>query len=360
MVLDIILIIAFLSATSIQLYFWIFHFSSVLGSTPAALPAAAYDILICAHNEAENLAAHLPLVARQDLAANKILVVDHGSTDHTIESLTRLRQKISNLKTLVIARQTPAKKEALMAGLEQVDSEALLLTDADCTPSTSHWAQLMVSTLGQHAACVGLAPLRGGRGFVARFAEHESMLAAFQYGAMAARGKAFMAVGRNLAYQTKIIRTGLRDATSGFLGGDDDLMINALRKKEALAYCGDPRAVTYSAPPETFPAFIRQKQRHVSTSRAYDLRTKSEIFLFASSHWFHYLFLLGMLIFGMAPLGLSIYLFRLVVIYLRYLRTGVPLHGKSLLPWLPLLDFLYSFYYPMLTFFLLTKPAPRW
>ena len=79
----------------------------------------------------------------------ELIVVDDRSVDDTYEYLYNLQAMDQRLK-VVRVDEVPdhmnAKKYALTLGIKAAKHDLVLLTDADCRPSSPHWAEKMSST----------------------------------------------------------------------------------------------------------------------------------------------------------------------------------------------------------------------
>lgn len=91
-------------------------------------------VVIAAHNEAESLPLLHPRIAsalRQlEAIDGYVLYVDDGSTDRTWEMLQRLAHQDDRVSLLRLSRNF-GKEAALTAGLDQVESGAAIILDAD-------------------------------------------------------------------------------------------------------------------------------------------------------------------------------------------------------------------------------------
>ncbi|MEO8365877.1 MAG: glycosyltransferase family 2 protein [Pseudoxanthomonas sp.] len=91
-------------------------------------------IVVAARNESESLPALHPRIAavlgRLDQIDGRMLYVDDGSTDGTWEVMQRLARQDPRVSLLRLSRNF-GKELALTAGLDQVESGAVLILDAD-------------------------------------------------------------------------------------------------------------------------------------------------------------------------------------------------------------------------------------
>ena len=138
-----VLFIAFLSAALIQLLYIVFMQLPLLfkakhdDSRPMPL-----SVILCARNESDNLHKNLPLILNQDYPEFEVIVVNHQSTDESKYILHALQLSHPRLKVIEIARNAHmgmGKKLPLSVGIKGAKHEYLIMTDADCTPSSNQW-----------------------------------------------------------------------------------------------------------------------------------------------------------------------------------------------------------------------------
>ena len=91
-------------------------------------------VVVAARNESESLPALHPrivaVLSRLDEIDGRVLYVDDGSTDGTWEVMQRLARQDSRISLLRLSRNF-GKELALTAGLDQVESGAVMILDAD-------------------------------------------------------------------------------------------------------------------------------------------------------------------------------------------------------------------------------------
>jgi len=138
-----------------QLWYWGRYFRpfarrpAEAPATDAAATDAPVSVIVCAHNELDNLRELLPLLLRQDYPPGfEVLLVDDRSQDDTLQYAQQLGQLYGPSRfRLVSVKSTPAgfspKKYALTLGIRAARHERLLFTDADCRPVGSDWVRLM-------------------------------------------------------------------------------------------------------------------------------------------------------------------------------------------------------------------------
>jgi biofilm PGA synthesis N-glycosyltransferase PgaC len=105
----------FLLATAIQLAYWLFLFSRLaFYKVPPIpeVPPAPVSVIICAHNEADNLVENLPHFLAQKYEAWELIVVNDNSSDKTLEILLDFQKKSPRLRLINIIVDTPIGKKS--------------------------------------------------------------------------------------------------------------------------------------------------------------------------------------------------------------------------------------------------------
>lgn len=370
---DFILLLIFLSATAVQLLFWglFFRWPARLS---APIPEAELSentppfvsVIICARNEAENLQKNLHHFLNQKYRSFEVVVVNDNSTDCTRNVVLDRLAKWSNLRLVEIAQDTPpGKKAALTKGIEAARGNSILLSDADCRPSTDRWIATMQGALDANTILqigLGFSPYDRQKGFLNLFIRYETAYAAAQYFSSALRGMPYMGVGRNLIYNRSLF-----ERAAGFrrhehiASGDDDLFVNATATRENTTVILDEKSFVYSLPEKNWSDYYRQKKRHLSTARSYRLLHKALLGALSASHFLHYATAVCMLIAGyFVPLVVASAVLRWALMLLRWNRILRRLHQQDLHPWIILLDVAYIGYYIVLAPALLAGKRNRW
>ena len=245
-------------------------------------------IVVCAHNEIENLKVLIPKLLAQAYVDFEVVIVDDRSTDGSYEYLLEEQSKNKKLK-MVRVEWTPehvnAKKYALTLGIKGAKNDLLVLTDADCEPISYNWLKKMVSQFnGKTEFVLGFSYYRKHPGFLNMFIRHETLQTAILYITMALLGMPYMGVGRNIGYKKSFFLS--KKGFNKFLkvtGGDDDLFVNRYSTSKNTVVVLDPESVIMSEPKNKLSDFITQKIRHISVSKLYKFKHKFLIGLFSIS-----------------------------------------------------------------------------
>ncbi len=321
------------------------------------------SVILCARNEAENLKKNLPLFLEQDYPNFELIVVDDNSTDKTAAVVLEFQKKFSTLRLLSIRTQTsPGKKAALSLGIQQASFERLFLSDTDCRPQSRQWLKVMQRSLSDSTIVLGYGPYLERSGWLNRFIRFEASYTAIQYFSFALAGHPYMGVGRNLAYHRSVFWQAKGfDKHVHLISGDDDLLVNQMAHAGNTTINLSPEARVYSAPATSWRGYYIQKRRHLSVGSHYRWQHQIALSTLALSHFAFYVLTVLLLI--LIPNWWHILTLNFLV------RMGVVLHvshgvskhlgEQNLLPFLPLLDFLYLVYYIVFAPSLLTGSRIR-
>ena len=362
------LFFAFLLTTLIQLLFWFFIFSKLaFYSSQNKTPKSKFEpvsIVICAKNEAANIQQNLPVFLAQDYPQFEIVVVNDNSSDNTLTILLDIQRKNPTLRVINLDTVSPpGKKAALSAGINAAKFEILLLTDADCQPTSKYWVQEMQSVLQKETSIgLGYSPYQREKGFLNRFIRFEAIYTATQYLSFALIGRPYMGVGRNLVYRKQLFRsTGGFQSHQHIASGDDDLFINAVANKHNTNINIKPQAFIYSTPKRTWRGYYRQKSRHLTTGTQYKSEHQMMLGALSATHFGHYALALAVSFFPAYQwFVVGCYLARMGVVWYLSARILRVLKERSLVPWIPVLDFLYQFYYLAFAPILLIGKRDQW
>ncbi|OJJ15213.1 hypothetical protein BKI52_39375 [marine bacterium AO1-C] len=319
--------------------------------------AASVSVVVCAHNEYQNLQKLLPGLLTQKFDNFEIIIVDDRSTDGSSEWLHKQSTLHSRLYVVSVSETHPnwnAKKYALVQGIKQATHEVILLTDADCEVVSPHWIQHMIRPFANTAIKIvlGFSPYFKMKGNLNRFIQFETFFTAVQYLSFTLWGKAYMGVGRNLAYRKELFQNGkIIEKYKSVTGGDDDLLINQLATSENTAICIHPKAHMKSIPKTSWKDWYQQKIRHLSVGKYYKSTHHlllGGIFFTQTIVWFtlvlagiYDFYVANQLIFKGIIFLFSLRMLVLLSVYkviIRNLRIDINLW------WIPQLEFLYIFY----------------
>ena len=351
-----LILIAFGITFLIQLYYYLFYYSRILFNPhkeKTGKEKEPVSVIICARNEQQNLEKYLPSILNQDYPDFEVIVVNDCSEDETEFVLERFQKQYKNLRVSTIKQDDKfyhSKKLALTIGIKAAKNELLLLTDADCKTESNRWIDKMQEMFTDKTEIVlGYGGYFREKKLINNLIRFDTLFIAIQYLTFAKAKKAYMGVGRNLAYKKSLFFKHKGFASHHHIeSGDDDLFINqAATKKNTLVQI-DKEAITRSVAEPNFKSWFNQKKRHFTTGSFYRFKTKWRIFCENMSRVFYYpLFVLSLIWFQEYYLYiLAAFALRMIIQLTIYKVAMKRLNEKYLL--LPSL--FYDFIMPYLSF----------
>ena len=238
---------------------------------------APCSIVICARNEAENLKRNLPAVLSQKHPDFEVVVIDDDSQDNSLDVLNTFKKEQPNLTIISVSqKKEPGKRAALLQGIRASRNEFLVLTDADCMPSSPEWLTRMLEPFNEKTDLVlGYSPMKPRNGLLNAFCRYETTQTAMNYLSFANSGMPYMGVGRNIAWRkASLLHYFENENIPKIASGDDDLAVNSMATKNNCKQVLHPKALVYTNSPDSWGNWFRQKRRHLSAGRHYKLRHK--------------------------------------------------------------------------------------
>lgn len=326
----------------------------------------AVSVIVCARDEAEEIANNLPgILLQQYRSSHEVLVVNDNSMDDTKYLLDGLYKEFKQLHIVELKQEAmhiPGKKFPLSMGIKSAKHEILLLTDADCIPSSDKWLKIMQDAFAPNIEIVlGYGAYKKKKGLLNWLIRFDAFHTALQYFSFAMGGKPYMGVGRNLAYKKELFFRQKGFASHHHLpGGDDDLFINACANAQNTAVVIDQEAFTLSTPPRSWAEWMGQKERHNATGKYYKQKHKWMLGGYLSSHFaFYPLLILAFFTFDWR-IVLGIFSFRMLIQAIIFFKSMKKLGETDLFPFFWLWDLWMLFYYLIFMSSLWKKPRTQW
>ncbi|HRN42908.1 MAG TPA: glycosyltransferase, partial [Vicingus sp.] len=157
------------------------------------------SVVICAKNERDNLLNFLPEFLAQDYPTFEVIVVNDHSIDDTVDVLKAYSLQFPNLKVVTVPdndRFYGSKKFALTLGIKAAQYENILLTDADCRPTSNQWIKLMSNYPVNKSIVLGFGAYQKQPGMLNKLIRFETLFTAMQYFSFALCKMPYMGVGR--------------------------------------------------------------------------------------------------------------------------------------------------------------------
>jgi glycosyltransferase involved in cell wall biosynthesis len=353
----------------IQLYYSLFFFAKLANfkDNYNSGEHKPLSIIVCAHNELENLERLISAIFAQNYHNFELVIVNDRSFDETELFLKDKVKKYGGKLKVVTIEDTPIKmdpkKYALTLGIKAASHEHMIFTDADCLPFNDKWLLQMQAKFGdKHEIVLGLSQYETTKGFLNLFIRFETFYTSVQYLSFALKGLAYMGVGRNLGYTKRIFFN-----SKGFhpnmdvTGGDDDLFINKIAKETGVRIAVMVESQTLSVPKGTWKEWFIQKTRHLSVGKYYDRKTKFLLGLLNTSHFFTFVLFIIVIVNGEYLIyGLVGFLLRILVNLIIFSLIIKKQRYKLDVLAVPLFDILYPIYYIFVATNALRTKRIRW
>ncbi len=274
--LSFIVLVVFVVAWLVQmLYHWVlFRRLAFYKKKEKSTIQEPVSVIVCARDSYEYLLDLIPAVLSQDYPDFELVIVNDCSQDNTeeyLKDLARNNPKINLVNLTQNLNFFHGKKFPLSMGIKSAKHDLLLLTDADCVPSTNQWIKEMVAAYNDNTEIVvAYGPYFERKGLLNKLIRFDTLYIAMQYLSLALAKKPYMGVGRNLSYRKNTFMKN-KGFTSHYNipSGDDDLFISQVaNKKNTNVYIDSVNRVE-SEPKRSWATWIRQKRRHYSTGIQY-------------------------------------------------------------------------------------------
>ena len=364
-----ILFYSFAAITAIQVFYYCWFYSRIaFYKLPVKTKSQHHpvSVIICARDEAANLAKNLPgSLVQQYRTTHEVIVVDDNSFDDSKYILEEYKKTYKQLQVVELKQEAmliPGKKFPLSIGIKTAKYEIVLLTDADCVPASEFWIEKMQDTFDDKTEIVlGYGAYHKKAGLLNKIVRWETFHTALQYLSYALAGKPYMGVGRNLSYKKTIFyRHKGFSAHNNIPSGDDDLFINMAATKKNTKINVDKAAFTLSESPKTWAGWIRQKNRHYSTGKFYKPVHKFLLGLYTFSHFLFYPLLAASIIFFSWELALIVFGIRFLVQAIVLYPCMKKLNEQAMYPWFLFIDIWMFFYYLIFAASIFRKPKRAW
>ena len=330
------------------------------------------SVIICAQNEADNLAKYLPKVLEQKYDGGfQVIVVNDGSTDESSELLEKLSKQYDNLYATFLpmdAKYTSRKKMCLTVAIKAAKYEHLLFLDADCEPSSDKWiAEMMNNYVNGTDIVLGYSKRETKNNFLGRLIRYDSVTNAMHFMGMAFRGDAYRGTGRNLSYKKSLFFNGKGFSNHlNLIAGEDSLFIQDVATKKNVRCETRQTATTISHREETKKSYCFQKEDQLKAFCRYKKSVRFSIFFENFTRILFYLAFVALMAFMlikqewiMALIALHIFFFRYITQVIIIRRTAKLLNKKNFFFSIPLLDFILPFISLHLLTFGRTKTRKR-
>ena len=337
---------------------------------PAMKPDDALEpvsVVVCARDALEHLTELIPTLLSQDYPDFEVVVVNDCSDDETGAYLEDLERKEPRVKPVQLRQHLNffnGKKFPLSMGIKSASHDLLVLTDADCRPTSTQWLRSVVGCYDTDTELVlGYAPYVRTKGLLNLLIRFNAVQQALMTLSAALTGKPYAGSGKNLSYRQRLF-FNQKGFTSHYTmeAGDDDLFVNQAATKRNTRVQIDADNTVQCVAPLSFSNWRRQQVLRYTTLKKYC----SQTLVFPAIHyWSQFLFYASFIALLLLPpafnLSLDIpfavyyyptlavlFLLRYITQLIIYRGTTRRLGERGLLPGLILWDFVFALLTPLL------------
>ena len=220
-------------------------------------------VVICSHDDGEELEKHLPPILSQRGIPFEVVVIDDCSRDSTPDVLKRLSAAYPNLRHTFVprtARYVSHTKLAISLGVKAARYDWIVLTRPTCAPLTDLWLRTMAAQMtGDAVAVLGYANYADNGSLAARRAVFERLsMSALWF--LSARHTAIGGDGGNMAFRRDAFLSADGYASSlDRLYGADDLLVSALAPYGSVRVCVTPPAIVREYAPDVRRAWHKRR-----------------------------------------------------------------------------------------------------
>jgi biofilm PGA synthesis N-glycosyltransferase PgaC len=304
------------------------------------------SVIICARNEAQNLAQYLPSILEQNYPEFEVIVVNDRSWDGTKDVLEEFTAKYTHLKVVTVsdgAKFIAGKKFAVTMGIKAATHDWLVFTDADCFPNSNRWLLgMQPPATAEQEIVLGYSPYVGKSGLLNALIRFETFFTAVNYLAFALKGMPYMGVGRNMAYRKSLFFKNKGFAAHMHIpSGDDDLFVNAHANAHNTSIRIHPDTHMWSEPKTFFGDYLKQKKRHFGAGKLYKTKHKFILSIQIIAQFMFYVALIASCFFKVLWFpALGFFVFSVLLRCFVYPKLLKRLNYAGLVWWFPLLDIL--------------------
>jgi len=329
---ELILLASLLLVFLIQLFFYLYYYRGVLrksrrvskGKVTFGTERPPVTVLICARNKAESLEKNLPLILEQDYPEFQVVVVNDASSDETEDLLVRLEQIHPNLYHTFVppgVQSVSAKKIAMTIGIKAAKYDILLLTEANCTPSSNQWIASMMRHFEPKCDIVlAYSSYTSAKGFLKQLVTYDTLFTALQFMGFAEVGRPYMGFGRNLAYRKELFFKNRGFASHlNLKSGEDDLFVEEIANKTNTSIEISPESKILANTTDIWAHWKDLKKNNLATSSYFRPGTRFRKGLEIFSRLLFYALSIFLLVFGILKLNIALIAFSAGPLIIRYI-----------------------------------------
>jgi glycosyltransferase involved in cell wall biosynthesis len=206
-------------------------------SKQTKLSDSAVSLILYTKNQADVLKKQLPIFLKQDHKNFEIVIINHASTDETLEVMEKFQKKYPDLKIIDIKNNETfwaSKKYALTLGIKAATHEQLVLSTINFEPQSTSWLQHIAAIAKTKSMVIGYVKYANYNYFY-RFFDFLRVIKNYTLGKI---GFYYSGTSANVSYSKQLFFS-----SNGFIQhmgipfGETTLFVNEVAKKSNTAFC---------------------------------------------------------------------------------------------------------------------------
>jgi len=337
-----VLLYVFIAVVCIEIIFFCFavlNFKNV--SDSPELSNSQISLILYTKNQATLLKKQLPNFLKQKHNNFEIVLINHASSDESLEVMEDFKKKNPTLKIIDVKNNEAfwaSKKYALTLGIKAATHEHLVLSSINFEPQSTSWLQQMAAASNRKSMVIGFVKYNNYNYFY-RFFYFIRIIKDYTLGKM---GVYHGGTSANVSYSKELFFS-----SNGFVQhmeipfGETTLFANEVAKKSNTAFCLHKNSFVSPVQKTSFVEWFRNqvkndlKLRHCKPSAQI-----ANVILFLS-HFAFYLLAPFLLFFSTAELEMviiSLIVGRYLIQYISYGVIAKKLQDLKLIIALPLFE----------------------
>ena len=265
-----VLFYVFIAVILIEIiYFCLVIYSFSNSSNHFKKSNAAISLVLYTKNKAELLKKQLPIFSKQKHENYEIVLINHASTDNSLEVMEKFQKKNPTLKIIDVKNNETfwaSKKYALTLGIKAAKHEQLVLSSIDYEPQSTSWLEYMAGASIEKPLVIGFKKFnQPKRNFFYHFFDFMHIIKNYTLGKM---GLHFNGDSANVSYTKTLFFS-----TNGFVHhmnipfGETKLFTNEVAKKSNTTFCLHQDAEVAHAQKPSFKSWFREQTKNELTLR---------------------------------------------------------------------------------------------
>lgn len=260
-----VLFYVFMAVILIEIiYFALVIYSFRNRSNQSKKSDVAISLLLYTKNNEKLLKKQLPVFLKQKHKNYEIVLINHASTDASLEIMENFQKKNPTIKIIDVKNNETfwaSKKYALTLGIKAAKHEQLVLSSIDYEPQSTSWLQYMAGASMQKPLVIGFKNFnQTKRNFFYRFFDFMHIIKNYTFGKI---GLHFNGSSANVSYTKTLFFS-----TNGFVRhmnipfGETKLFTNEIAKKSNTTFCLHPDAEVAHVQKPSFKFWFREQRKN--------------------------------------------------------------------------------------------------